>query len=377
MNLKTVLLSGLFAAGCLTASAQGTAKTEYVFNPHWYVQGQIGGQYTLGERSFNKLLSPNAQVGVGYNFNPVFGLRLAVNGWQSKGGWTFSDKPYAWKYNYVAPALTGHVDLTNLIGGFKPTRLVSVGIFAGIGANIAFNNDEAAEANAAIMKATPNAAREGNALRYLWADTKTRLLGQFGANVDFRVNDHLSLGIEFQANTLNDHYNSKKAGNADWYFNGLVGFKYRFGKTYTKRTVAPCCKQEAPVEKPVEKVVEKVVEVPVVKEVAKKEPIRRDVFFTIRSSEITVAEKQKVTEIADYLKANPDAKVTVTGYADKGTGNATLNDKFASQRANAVVESLVNEYGISRDRITSESKGDTVQPYSEDILNRVAICVAE
>jgi outer membrane protein OmpA-like peptidoglycan-associated protein len=373
MKLKNVLLSGLFAAGCLTASAQEASKTEYVFNPHWYVQGQIGGQYTLGERSFGKLVSPNAQIGVGYNFNSVFGLRVAVNAWQSKGGWNLAGNSYSWKYNYVAPALTGHVDLTNLIGGFKSTRVVSVGIFAGIGANIGFNNDEAADANAAILKNTPNGLRDGNALRYLWADTKTRLLGQFGANVDFRLTDNWSLGIELQANTLNDHYNSKKAGNADWYFNGLVGFKYRFGKTYTKRTVAPCCKQE----KPVEKIVEKVVEVPVVKEVTKKEPLRRDVFFTIRSSEVNIAEMQKVREVAEYMKANPDAKVTVTGYADKGTGNATLNEKFAAQRANAVVEALVKNYGISRDRITSESKGDTEQPYSEDILNRVAICVAE
>jgi outer membrane protein OmpA-like peptidoglycan-associated protein len=377
MKLKTVLLSGLFAAGCLTASAQDASKTEYVFNPHWYVQGQIGGQYTLGEIGFGKLVSPNLQVGAGYNFNSVFGLRLAVNTWQSKGGWKLSGETYKWKYNYVAPAITGHVDLTNLIGGFKPTRLVSVGVFAGIGANIAFNNDEAAEANAAILKAAPNDFRDGDALRYLWADTKTRLLGQFGANVDFRLTDNWSLGIELQANTLNDHYNSKKAGNSDWYFNGLVGFKYRFGKTYTKRKVVVAQAEPQNVKNAAETVVEKIVEVPVVKEVVKKEPLRRDVFFTIRSTDVTIAEMQKVREVAEYLKANPEAKVSVTGYADKGTGNSKINDRYASSRAEAVVNALVKNYGISRDRITSESKGDTEQPYSEDILNRVAICVAE
>ena len=65
--------------GCTAASAQ-EAKTVNVFNPHWYGQVQIGGQYTLGEIGFGKLLSPNAQLGVGYNFNKVVGARLSTHG---------------------------------------------------------------------------------------------------------------------------------------------------------------------------------------------------------------------------------------------------------------------------------------------------------
>ena len=71
--------------GCTAASAQ-EAKTVNVFNPHWYGQVQIGGQYTLGEIGFGKLLSPNVQIGGGYNFNKVVGARLSINAWQSKGG---------------------------------------------------------------------------------------------------------------------------------------------------------------------------------------------------------------------------------------------------------------------------------------------------
>ena len=61
----------------------------------------------------------------------------------------------------------------------------------------------------------------------------------FNANVDFRLSDKVSLGVELQATTLNDHYNSKRAGNADWYFNALAGVKYNLGKTYTTRKVEP------------------------------------------------------------------------------------------------------------------------------------------
>ena len=52
MKIKNILLSGVMAMSCLVANAQDAPKTEYVFNPHWYVQGQIGAQYTLGEVKF-------------------------------------------------------------------------------------------------------------------------------------------------------------------------------------------------------------------------------------------------------------------------------------------------------------------------------------
>ena len=56
MKIKNILLSGVVAMGCISASAQEADKTVNVFNPHWYVQAQIGGQYTLGEVGLGKLL---------------------------------------------------------------------------------------------------------------------------------------------------------------------------------------------------------------------------------------------------------------------------------------------------------------------------------
>ena len=72
----------------------------------------------------------------------------------------------------------------------------------------------------------------------------------------------------------------------------------------------------------------------------------------------------------------PNAKVTVTGYADKGTGNNVINDRVAAKRAQIVVNTLVKK-GIAASRISSESKGSRVQPYAENNKNRVTICIAE
>ena len=148
MKLRNILLSGVMALSCLTASAQDAPKTEYVFNPHWYVQGQIGAQYTLGEVKFGDLVSPNIQLGVGRQFTPVWGARFSVNAWQSKGGINNFDKgmnigkdKFSWKY--IAPEIDGTLNLTNALFGYNPTRTVNVGLMAGIGLNIGFSNDEA------------------------------------------------------------------------------------------------------------------------------------------------------------------------------------------------------------------------------------------
>ncbi len=85
----------------------------------------------------------------------------------------------------------------------------------------------------------------------------------------------------------------------------------------------------------------------------------------------------KVDDIANFLKANPNAKVSITGYADKGTGNATINRSLSQRRAAVVVRTLKEKYGISESRITSDFKGDTEQPFAENNKNRVSICIAQ
>ena len=50
---------------------------------------------------------------------------------------------------------------------------------------------------------------------------------------------------------------------------------------------------------------------------------------------------------------------------------------YARKRAEAVSKILTTKYGIKKNRITVDSKGDTVQPYEENDKNRVTICIAE
>lgn len=375
MKLNKVLLSGVIALSCVSASAQEADKTINVFTPHWYAQAQVGGQYTLGEIGFGKLLSPNVQVGIGYNFNKVVGARFSLNTWQSKAGQNVAGNVYKWKWNYVAPMVDATFNLTNLFCEYNPDRLVEVGVFGGIGANIAWGNDEAADAQKAILAgAGKNLAEVQAPLENLWDGTKTRFVARVGANVDFRVSDRVKLGVELSANTLSDKYNSKKAGNPDWYFNALVGVKVALGETHTTKVI--------PAPKPVEKIIERIIEKPApapapkVESKVVEENFRRDIFFPIGNTNIAKSQRTKIAEIVEYMKENPDAKITLTGYADKGTGSVRFNDKIAARRALTVYNTLAAK-GVAKSRMIKQSKGCRVQPFEENDMNRVTICIAK
>ena len=376
--MKLFMASAMLAMGATNAMAQATYTdkegNEYQFEKHWFLDLQGGAQYTLGEAKFGDLLSPNVQLGLGYQFSPVFGMRLQANGWQSKGGWSGfranpGETPYnaTYKFKYVAPGLDFMFNLSNLFCGWNPNRVLNVTAFLGGGANIAWDNDEVNELATTIKNtSTYN-------LEYLWDGTKVRPYGRAGIELAFKVSKSVSLMLEGNANVISDKYNSKKADNPDWYFNALAGLRINLGKSATKK--------EKPVEpEPAPALVQKVEEpapapAPVVEK--KVEEIRRDIFFTINSNKISAKENQKILEVIDFLVKYPEAKVVVTGYADKGTGNDRVNDRIAAKRAAAVVWMLEKRYGIPAERITEESKGARVQPFAENDKNRVSIMIAK
>mgnify|MGYP000643377545 FL=1 len=371
-TLFTVALASLSTAAMAQATYTDKDGNEYTFKKHAFLDLQGGAQYTLGEAKFGDLISPNVQLGIGYQFSPVFGMRLQANGWQSKGGWngykaTKDGTPYTadYKFKYVAPGLDFMFNLSNLFCGWNPNRVFNATAFIGGGANFAWGNDEVNEIAANIKD------QHNYLLEYLWDGTKVRPFGRAGIDLEFKVSKSVSIMLEGNANITTDKYNSKKAGNADWYFNALAGLRINLGKSHTKAEPvkeAPVPVQEyvKPEPKPQPKVEEK-----------KVEEIRRDVFFVINSNKIASNEESKIKEVVDFLNANPDAKVVVTGYADAGTGNDRINDRISAKRAAAVVKVLKEKYGIEESRITEDSKGARVQPFSENDKNRVSIMVAK
>ena len=376
-SINNIIAASLLCACAMPAMAQASYTdkdgTEYTFKKHAFLDLQGGAQYTLGEAKFGDLISPNVQLGIGYQFTPVFGMRLQANGWQSKGGCngykaTKDGTPYTadYKFKYVAPGLDFMFNLSNLFCGWNPNRVFNVAAFVGGGANFAWGNDEVNEIAANIKD------QHNYLLEYLWDGTKVRPFGRAGIDLEFKVSKSVSIMLEGNANITSDKYNSKKAGNADWYFNALAGLRINLGKSHTKTEPV----KEVPAPRPVEEYV-KPEPKPAPVEEKKVEEIRRDVFFVINSNKIRESEDAKIKEVVDYLNQYPEAKVVVTGYADAGTGNDRINDAISAKRAAAVVKALKEKYGIEESRITEDSKGARVQPFSENDKNRVSIMIAK
>ena len=381
MKMKKAILSCLMLMAGLSVSAQEQkGTTEYVFEPHWYVQIQGGAQYTVGETDFGKLISPNVQAAVGYNFSKAIGARLAINAWQGKGGFdkdkfdltTIGIDKQDYKFTYFAPSIDLTFNLSNIIAGFNPNRKFEFGAFIGGGVNFRSKCDDAANIDAKwkVKYADVTTASKWTPMY----ENKSAVLpfAQAGLTADFKVSEAVSIGAELNANILGDKFNFKNAGNPDSYFNLLLGAKIALGKTYsTKFIPAP-----EPEIKYVEKIVEKIVEVPAEPAVTAAEPLRRDIFFQINKTVIRDTEAQKVQDIVAYMNQNPTSKVMITGYADAGTGNDRINDRLAAGRADAVVKAL-KDAGIAESRISFDSKGARVQPFEDNDSNRVSICIAE
>ncbi|MCS2866955.1 OmpA family protein [Bacteroides thetaiotaomicron] len=363
MRIRNLLIA-ILTVGSTVAFAQEQRQIKEegktVFKPHWFMQVQAGAAHTVGEADFTDLISPAATVNVGYKFAPAFGARLGVSGWQAKAGWVTPSQTY--QYKYLQGNLDLMADLSTLFCGFNPKRVFNGYIFGGVGLNHAFDNDEA---NALDTRS--------HELEYLWQDKQNLVAGRMGLGCDLRLNDRLAINIEGNANVLSDKFNSKKAGNCDWQFNVLVGLNIKLGKSY---------KKTAPVYYEPEPIVEQPKPQPVVKQPEPEpvavvvEPMKQNIFFALNSALLQKDQQSKIDAMVAYMEKYPASKVAITGYADKETGNPRINMTLSEKRAKIVADALKDK-GIAPDRIVTDFKGDTVQPFRVPEENRVSVCIAE
>ncbi len=78
-------------------------------------------------------------------------------------------------------------------------------------------------------------------------------------------------------------------------------------------------------------------------------PAVQKLYFAVNSAELDATSRTKTTAIADYLKANPQAKAVLSGFHDP-SGDRARNEELALNRARTV-RSALEATGISRDRM--------------------------
>jgi outer membrane protein OmpA-like peptidoglycan-associated protein len=343
----------------------GAASAQRDYKSFSYVEAQGGLQLTSTNAPMDKLFTPTASLSFGHYFTPVVGARLNVNAWQSKAGFKDLDQYYKWKY--VTPDLDLMLNLSNMFCKNTTNHALNVILLGGIGLNYAWDNDELKALNLEARR-TPLA----------WDENRLSHNLRAGLRLETNQGKPFGVSLEVAANSLSDRFNSKTNDADDWQFTAQLGLIYRFN--YKKA-------EPKYITKMVDVVEEVDVEEPYTYTVKEKRPVEtmeqkkveKVIFFEIRQSDADKAEgiNAAIKEVADLMKTSSDVMVTVTGYADKGTGTARLNKMYAKKRADDVTKKLVEDHGLDAARITTDSKGDTVQPFPENDKNRCVIVTGE
>jgi outer membrane protein OmpA-like peptidoglycan-associated protein len=352
----TLLMSGTLMAQ--DSKKQGKIKS---YN---YVEAQGGLDWTTTNANITKLLMPQGALSFGHYFTPVVGARLHVSGLQAKSRFESAYYNLDYKWNYLTTDVDLLVNISNLFSKnyARPLNLIFVG---GLGLNYAWDNDE-------LM----NMRAPAEVVPLAWDDNRLCHNLRAGLRLETNVTKPLGVSLEVAANSLDDRFNSKTNDQDDWMVSALVGISYRFGYTREKpRKVVRQVEEEVWEDVPDTIVVKE--KRPIVKEEQKK--IEEVIFFEICQSDANAAQgtEKAIKDVADLMKTSADATFTLTGYADKGTGNPTINKMYAQKRADNVTQKLINEHGLDASRLKSDSKGDTVQPFEENDKNRCVIITGE
>lgn len=352
MKTKLFLLSMMFIGMGSAAQAQTTEN-------NWFIQGQMGAAYSLGNAGIGKLISPAGQLSVGKYFTPAVGARLSISGWQGKGGHGSNRQGYS--FYYGAATVDGLFNLNTLFAGADPERFFNASLIAGIGYNQTFE------------------------------EKVSSFMARVGVQASFRLNEAFDFNVEALANGVSDRWNRQDDHSFDSYYNVLVGVTYKFGTGFNlkcpdcKPVTFTKCYDEAYVQTLNDKINQlradianhKCPEVKPCPEVKGTPGIKSHVAFGLAKTNIMDDQQMNILAIADYMKQYPESKAIVTGYADKGTGSASINQDLAQKRARIVADELIKKYGINADRLTVDSKGSEVQPFQNNDWNRVVIMIAE
>lgn len=373
-NLVRTAIAIVVAIAVYTGASAQEKQASDEFHGYWFIGIQGGIGQTVGETSFGNLISPAAGINFGYRFTPVWGLRAGVNGWQAKGALLGPTQEY--KYNYLQGNIDVTVDICNIFADYRMSRTLNPYLFAGVGVNGGFNNDEAQALSARFP---------GENL--LWDGTNILPVGRFGVGLDIRLVDAVHFNVEVNGNFMGDSFNSKRGSAVDWQLGAMAGFTFNIGMKKAKKsqaqpatvsTVAPAPQPEPQPQPEKEAAPAPAPEPAPAPAPAPEKPafktVESGIQFTIGKSIIRDSEKEKLAGVIELLKANPQTKVTVTGHADAETGSAERNMELSKERAENVAAAII-EGGIDSERVEIYYKGDTANPYDEPARNRVAICV--
>ena len=347
------------------------------FKDNWFVLGDAGvnafwGDYTVGK--LKTRLTPQFNIGFGKWFIPGFGAKIQFTGFKSKenkhvesintrGSKTYYDsnnKPY-WKENIKW--MDFNVDLmfniSRMIKGYEGIGSPEMKnqFIASIGVGASHHYDIPVESNvvSGILE-----------LQYsrFFSDEK-----DFSLDIRFR---NIFYGTDF------DRVNKQRF---DENHSLNIGFTYYFKKRGWERTVANTTYylQDQATINQLNQEINRLRNTPVDTVVINKGIENLITFpylvnFVIDKVEVVNRERVNLGVVAAMMKATPNQKYLICGYADKHTGSVARNIWLAEHRSKNVYKILTEEFGVPASQLVLDDKGGVENMFYDDPqLSRSAI----
>lgn len=370
--LVALLLGGTSLSAQTVKDKEADHKVETnMFRDNWFVSVGFGAQF-LDSDLDNKLdffdrISPAFDINLGKWFTPGFGVRLGYYGYKLEGVTDLSyssaittdlgDGYYKEKYDIGVLHVDAMFNIFNLIKGYKADRCYSLIPYIGTGWAHCFNYGEEDEQSF-----------------------------RFGVINKFRLNDTWDINIEPRVDMVHDRFDKleyNSASETDVIFGLTVGVTYNFpSRGWQRRSVVPSGISDAEMQSVRDqleasraqnaKIKEQIAVLEhsskIVERIEKEQIIAPTLFiFPINSPKLTRAMKTNASYLAKQIKdGDSDAVYLITGYADRWTGNDSINERLSSQRAQAMYDFLVNEYGVNSDQLKMAHKGGVENMYYND-----------
>lgn len=99
--------------------------------------------------------------------------------------------------------------------------------------------------------------------------------------------------------------------------------------------------------------------------------------FVIDKVEVVNREKVNLKVVADMIKATPEKRYLICGYADKHTGTVERNIWLAEHRAKNVFQVLTDEFGVKESQLVLDDKGGVENMYYDDPQLSRSVIISE
>lgn len=339
------------------------------FWSNWFVSAGAGVQMYFGDHDnnlkFGKRLSPSLDIAVGKWFSPEIGVRLMYNGLSAKGatrwgvahstgdlveGW--NSGLYKSKFNYFNFQIDAMFNFTNIICGYKEDRLYNCSPYVGVG----------------VMKVTDD-------------PKEAAISGHFGIMNSFRISSAIDINLDLRGTLTSDELDGEPGGRwGEGLFAATVGITYKINprgwnraKTVTRnvydntelnRMREKLNRLNEENARLADELARKSQEKPVVKQIASANVL---IVFPIGKSTLSNQARVSLGMLADAINAGDESTVyTITGYADAGTGSKELNERLSKERAEAVRDCLVDEFGVDASQLKVDYKGGVENMFYDD-----------